>query len=870
MTLWLAAFCTLSSSTHPWLDPTQPPAARAAALIAQMSPTEKLVLLQGASGSGIGNTAPIPRLKVPSIGLEDGPNGVADWCTDVTTWPSSMTMAASFDTALMKKYGAALGSEQRGKGFQVMLGPGVNLARVPAGGRNFEYLGEDPCLAGKMAAAEVRGIQSEGVVACAKHWADNNQEGPHHNGRLITSSVVSDRTNFELYYAPFEAAIAAGAGSVMCSYNLINGTYSCENAHTLTGHLKGKLNFTGWVVSDWGADHGSVDSLNAGMDQTMSSGFTSAVTKEILAGAVPPARIDDALTRILTPLFKVGVFDRSDYGNKTNDVRSKAHDELNVQFAISTTVLLKNEDGLLPLDVSKPSASLKKIGVVGDDNNVKGGGSGSVWSTHIVTPTEGLIARLSNGPHSRFNVNNPSAVAAGSSAAPPTTECTADTSSWKDRSIQGYDLGPPPYHGHKTANASACCALCSVTPGCGFWSWNPPESTSAAKGNPGTCYPKSSAAKGHYSGVMQGYEAGACPVHPALPTMAPTPPPPPYSCSKKLGSSEIVVCNHSVTYASCGMGQCNQSKCTTLVTHQDIADAVLVAKITDVVIVNVAVTSTEGYDRDNLTLGVMQDQLVSEVAKANPNTIVIVRCPGAVLMPWADAVKAIIVQFLPGEKSGDAIAAVVTGDVDPGGRLPVSFPAKESQSWLSTTSQYPGIEQPGTAQPRYVATYTEGMNIGYRWFDSAKETPAFAFGSGLSFTSFAITCPSENVTSVGVSCTVRNIGTRAGSTVVQLYLTYPPTAGEPPRQLRDFAKVHLDAGASRGVELQLSLRDRSVWGAAAEGGWSSVRGTFGVTVGQSSRDQDAITGSFVISGDHDTVHKHKDVASSHRAMPGKE
>ena len=470
---------TLSSSIHPWLDAAEPPAARAAALIAEMSPNEKLVLLQGASGPGIGNTASIPRLKVPSIGLEDGPNGVADWCTDVTTWPSSMTMAASFDVALMKKYGAALGSEQRGKGFQVMLGPGVNLARVPVGGRNFEYLGEDPCLAAKLAAAEVRGIQSEGVVACAKHWADNNQEGPHHNGRLITSSAVSDRTNFELYYAPFEAAIAAGVGSVMCSYNLINGTFSCENAHTLTGHLKGKLNFTGWVVSDWGADHGSVDSLNAGMDQTMSSGFDAAVTEEILAGAVPPTRIDDALRRILTPLFKVGVFDRSDYGNKTSDVRSEDHDELNVQFAISTTVLLKNEGRLLPLDVSKPSASLKKIGVVGDDSNVKGGGSGSVWSTHIVTPTEGLIARLSNGPHSRFNVKQPSAVA----------------------------------------------------------------------------------------------------VHPALPTLAPTPPPPAYSCSKKLGSSEIVVCNHSVAYASCGMGQCNQSECTTLVTHQDIADAVEVAKV---------------------------------------------------------------------------------------------------------------------------------------------------------------------------------------------------------------------------------------------------------------------------------------------------
>jgi hypothetical protein len=206
-----------ASAPRPWMDKAAPPSARAAKLIAAMDPHEKLVLLQGAGGPGIGNTAPIERLGVPELHLEDGPNGVADWQVNVTTWPSSMTMAASWDTQRMKQYGVACGAEQRGKGMQVMLGPGVNLARVPVGGRNFEYLGEDPVLAGQLAAAETRGIQSEGVVACVKHWVDNNQEGPGHNGRLSTSSEVSDRANFELYYPPFEAAIDAGVGSAMCS-----------------------------------------------------------------------------------------------------------------------------------------------------------------------------------------------------------------------------------------------------------------------------------------------------------------------------------------------------------------------------------------------------------------------------------------------------------------------------------------------------------------------------------------------------------------------------------------------------------------------------------------------------------------------------
>ena len=206
----VAAIATLAGSAAaasaapalpaPWRDASLPPAERAAKLLEAMNATEKLVLLQGASGPGIGNTAPIARLGVPALRLEDGPNGVADWQVNVTTWPSSMTMGATWDVKIAREYGAACGAEQRGKGMQVMLGPGVNLARVPVGGRNFEYMGEDPVLAGQMAAAETKGIQSEGVVACAKHWADNNQEGPGHNGRLSTSSLVDDRANFELYY----------------------------------------------------------------------------------------------------------------------------------------------------------------------------------------------------------------------------------------------------------------------------------------------------------------------------------------------------------------------------------------------------------------------------------------------------------------------------------------------------------------------------------------------------------------------------------------------------------------------------------------------------------------------------------------------
>lgn len=673
-----------------------------------------------------------------------------------------------------------------------MLGPGVNLARVPVGGRNFEYLGEDPILAGLMAAAEVKGIQSEGVVACVKHWADNNQEGPGHNGRLITSSVVSDRANYELYFEPFRAAAAAGAGSIMCSCkrclsmllasphltlqcadrightghaapdphharcphadNLINSTYSCQNEVYLTEHLKGRLGFKGWVVSDWGADHSSIDSINAGMDQTMpgdlsGGGNKSATRAAILQGAIPLARIEDALMRILTPLFSVGVFDRSDYGNTSTDVRSPAHDDLNLQFAQSSTVLLKNSGGILPLS---PSATYK-LGVVGDAVNVKGGGSGSVWSSHIITPTEGIVDRLVAGaPHP--------AIAAMASAMPVATPAPRS----------------PRPQWHRRADVA-------------------PESAEA-------------------------------------------------SCRDPPNGDGVTVCDYEINYTSCGMGQCDQTGCTTIVTDADIAASVAIARMVDVVVVNVAVTSTEGYDRDNLTLGAAQDALITQVAAVNPNTIVVVRCPGAILMPWASQVQAIIVQFLPGEASGAALAATLFGDADPSGRLPLSFPAEENSTWLSTASQYPGIEQPGTSDPRYIATYTEELLIGYRFFDAMHLAPAHAFGAGLSYTNF--TWSDLHASSTSVQLTVTNVGGRKGVAVVQLYLGFPEVAGEPPQALRGFSKMVLKPTEAKVATFALTTKDRSVWDTAAAA-WKEVTGDFKVYVGASSRDI-KLTGSFTV------------------------
>jgi len=374
-------------------------------------------------------------------------------------------------------------------------------------------------------------------------------------------------------------------------------------------------------------------------------------------------------------------------------------------------------------------------------------------------------------------------------------------------------------HDVSTTSAAACCDACIATAGCNAWSWNGVNSKQ--------CWLKSTPLGGYakISWTVSGIVPGWLP-----PT--PPPPPPPVQCASKVGPLQATVCNHSVPYKNCGMGQCNQTMCTTVVTQHDIDSAVAVAKETDVVIVNVAVTMTEGFDRDNLGLGPMQDKLVESVAAANPNTIVVVRCPGAVLMPWIDKVKAVIVQFLPGQASGAALASLIFGKANPSGKLPLSFPASETQHWLTSAEQYPGVLN-ASKNGQYVASYTEGLEIGYRWFDAKNETPLFEFGAGKSYTTFSYS--GIAVTAREVSFTLTNTGSSAGAEVPQLYLGFPKSAGEPPKVLRNFTKVMLQKGESETVTFAVSDADRRVWDVEADD-WRVVQGGFQYMVGSSSRD----------------------------------
>jgi len=367
------------------------PADRAKEMLAKMTVEEKITMVHGKTGAYAGNVPAITRLGIPCLHLEDGPQGVADGVRNATCWPSALTVVASWDTALMYKFAAGMAVEQRTKGTNVLLGPMVNIARVAMNGRNFESFGEDPHLASVMAVANVKGIQDQGVIACVKHIANNNQEVD----RNEVSVTVDERTQHEIYYPAFQAAVDAGVGSVMCAYNKINGTYACENDQVLNKDLKKKLGFKGWVMSDWGATHSTVQAANAGLDQEMSGQdfFGEKLRTAIHAEQVPPARLDDMVLRMLYPMYDVGIFDRPETGNLSVDATSLEHNQLARDLAIAGSVLVKNKGAILPL-----SPATRKIAVIGKPAEefpiFTGTGSGKVIPPYIVTPLEGIQKRL--------------------------------------------------------------------------------------------------------------------------------------------------------------------------------------------------------------------------------------------------------------------------------------------------------------------------------------------------------------------------------------------------------------------------------------------------------------------------------------------
>ena len=694
----------------PWMDRTLSPDRRAELLLDQMTLEEKVTLVHGGarysgpqtgappqSLGGAGFVPGIPRLGIPDLQMTDGRSGVANTGRRgryATALPSALANAATWDLILSHEFGTVIGRETRDLGFHVSLGGTANLIREPRNGRNFECLGEDPILIGKMLGRELKATQEQGVIGNINRYAVNDQE----TGRTVYNSILDKRSMRETDLLAFEIAIKeSNVGTVMCAYNRLNSVYTCQSGYLLNDVLKKAWNYQGWVMTDWGAARSMVESALAGLDQEMPIGnYFGALKEAVEKGEVPISRVNDMVRRILRTEFAFGIFDNPPIPRPVNPFTGA---DAAQRIAESAIVLLKNAGGQLPL-----RAAVKSIAVIGSHADVgvlSGAGSDQVD-------------------------------AAGGNPVP-------------GRAV-----------------------------------WHPSSPFKAIRGKAPTAKVE--------------YDAGT-----------------------------------------------------------DLETAAKLAAASDVAVVFVSQHTSEGRDVPNLSLPGNQDELVSRVAAANAHTVVVLETGGPVLMPWIDKVSAALEAWYPGIRGGEAIASVLFGDVNPSGKLPVTFPKTEADlPHPELPGPPPSSNQPPAAGgrvqvPPFDVNYTEGLKVGYKWFDAQDKAPLFAFGFGLSYTTFAY---SDLKVTPGkepqVSFSLRNTGKRAGADVAQVYVSLPPNAGEPPRRLVAWDKVSLSPGAVRRCTLPLEPLHLSVFNVDKDD-WELVPGEYKVYVGGSSRST-PLAGTLKIGG----------------------
>jgi len=785
------------------------------------------------NGAGYAGVVPAnTRLGIPALYLADSPVGVGNGSTGVTQWADTSALASTWDTSLASAYGSAYGAEQAGKGHNIALMPTVNILRLPLWGRAPETFSEDPYLTGRQAAAEIRGVQSQHVIARVKHFVANNQEVL----RSHINVVASQRTLNEIYHPAFKMAVQdAGVGAVMCSYNRVNGTYACENAQELTDTLRDAWGFDGLVMSDWGALHSTVKAARSGLDlempgvssetnpnpidQIWPSFFASKLKAAVLDGSVPESTLDTMVTHILTAMFRIGLFDHPlpDPATVKNAVVSTpAHLALSTRIATNGSVLRKNARLLLPLS----TRSVRSIAVIGDAASehpqTAAGGSATVLpSRPIVTPLAGITARAGSGVRVT-HVQGTLGVAGPLPAVPASAFGSGLTVTYYGSS----DPSGPPVATGTVPNLDYTGNPAAVA-GQSVWSARYTGTLTAP-------------ASGDYrfslsgGGIVKVWIDGTSVVSYA-----------PFHEPTANGSIHLTAGPHSIRVEITPFQG-------TLVTVDQFAitpglhlgwqpqeslmieQAAAAARAAEVAVVVVSAPASEGMDRSTLALPADQDKLIAAVASANPRTVVVLNTSSAVTMPWLSQVGAVVEAWYPGQTSGTALAQVLFGDVNPSGKLPVTFPASDDQRPARSM-----VEYPGDGDDVY---YAEGLLIGYRWYDAMGRKPLFPFGYGLSYTSFRFS--DLSVTRHGgrlmASVTVTNTGQRAGAEVAQLYVRSPASAHEPPRQLKAYTKVSIPAGQSRRVTLTVDLASLASWD-NPDTGWVLHHGTYRIYVGDSSR-----------------------------------
>jgi beta-glucosidase len=701
-------------ASSPWMNTSLSADERAALVVKQMTLDEKITLLHGTGHPGLGPMSPlssgsnggagyvvgIPRLGIPGIQMSDAAYGVRESGQNgrySTALPCNLAAAASWNLNAAYEYGALIGRELRAQGFNMSLGGGVDLTREPRNGRNFEYLGEDPILAGKLVAQLIKGTQDQHVIGDIKHYALNDQE----SGRNAVNVNIDERSMRETDFLAFEIGVRDGSpAGVMCSYNRVNGEYACDNKYLLSDVLKKEWKFPGFVLSDWGAAHSIAKASSAGMDHEQPNEYFygDAIKKAVQSGKVPMTEVDDHVRRIVRSMFATGVIDDPPQKGVVDVMRGF---EVAQQIAEQSMVLLKNEGQQLPLDASK-IRSIALIGAHADVGMLSGGGSAQV------DPPGG-------------NVIMPSG---------------------KRATVWGHPV------------------------------WFP---TSPLK-----------AIRAKVPNAKVEFDAG---------------------------------------------------------TNLDSAAAL--AKSTDVAIVFVSRWETEGADADSLSLPDHQDDLIAKVAAANPHTVVVLETGNPVSMPWADQVSAILEAWFAGSSGDKALANILFGDVNPSGKLPITFPRSDADlPHQNIVKPPPNTEPPPGPDhwkrvleglPAFQTNYDEGLKVGYKWYDAEKKPVLFPFGYGISYTTYAY---SELNVVAGdlerVSFTIRNTGNRRGTEVAEVYASLPASAGEPPKRLVGWSRVELNPGESKEVTVEVESLFLSVFDSARHK-WAQTPGEYTFLVGGSSQ-----------------------------------
>ena len=692
------ATAPLAAQTPAYLDETRPIEERVEDALGRMTLEEKIGMIHAQSKF---SSPGVARLGIPEIWTTDGPHGIraevrwdewdqAGWTNDsCVAFPALTCLAATWDRNLSELYGRSLGEEARYRNKAVVLGPGVNIYRTPLNGRNFEYMGEDPYLAGQMVVPYVKGMQSVGVASCVKHFALNNHEVNRHN----TNVIVDDRTLYEIYLPAFKAAVQeGGAWAIMGSYNLYRDQHCCHNSYLLNDILKGEWGYDGVVVSDWGGTHDTDQAIRNGLDMEFGTGtdglrsgarnaydsyhMAFPYLEKIRSGEVGTEELDDKVRRVLRLMFRTSMNGDRGFGSFC----SEEHYAAARAIGDEGIVLLKNEGNILPVDFG----SVEKILVVGE-NAVKmmtvGGGSSSLKVEREISPLDGIRERAGSDVEVVY--------------------------------ARGY--------------------IGDVT--------------------------------GEYNGVTSGQD------------LADT-----RSADELI--AEAVAQAKDADYVIF-IGGLNKSK------HQDCEDS----------------------DRKGLGLPYDQDRVIEALAAVNDRLVVVNISGNAVAMPWIEEVPAVLQAWFIGSEAGHSIADVLSGDVNPSGKLPFTFPARLEDCPAHLLGEYCGEPVKDTID----IEYKEGIFVGYRWTDRQKKTkPLFAFGHGLSYTEFEYgkpTTDSSTMTSDGhvtVSVDITNAGQRAGKEIVQLYIADRKSSlPRPVKELKGFEKILLQPGETKTVTFTIDVDDLS-------------------------------------------------------------